>query len=630
MGCGASQYLHKHQESSSNDDNGDIDKPHDGAARRSMVSVGTQSPLGSQSDVRSRPSQRPPNLSIADDEEGVSSSPPVGGSLKFSGSRSKSDRTLSAGKRSSTPSILSPAKASAGYSPLGMTRKNSLRNHSILVTSSRGDRSSMSSSIFSPPRPQTPSSSDSMTGLSPLEQACKLIQALAKENEENEALVEQLRQVLRLISSSQLFDPNAHSSGSPSAAAAAADGGGSDKEIDWLKAYSTSYIPKLHDVGRERLQKMLRDSFLWPSASAFSQNKSQMGAFLGSWDYFNVFDTAVEDMMTYAEYMFQHFGLTDIYQIPHPVLRNFILAVKSRYKENPYHNFRHAFDVTQNTFCYLCTTNAVDFLSALDILALLITSMCHDLDHPGNNNDFEIRTLSSLALQFNDQSVLEHHHLNVLFEILAQPSCNILANLSADDFIELRRNIISMVLATDMSCHFEIVAQLKAKVAAEMFDCADPRDKLLLLRMILHLSDISNPVKPFRIALKWTTAITAEFFRQGSREKALGIKLTPMCDEENHDVVASQVGFLTHIVKPLFSLADACLDNLTAIVRHIDYNTEMWNKFQGKTLQEVEEIVKENPPPLPPLPLPTPKRVISKSDSIQESIEETIQGLIED
>jgi len=42
--------------------------------------------------------------------------------------------------------------------------------------------------------------------------------------------------------------------------------------------------------------------------------------------------------------------------------------------------------------------------------ALFISSAAHDVDHPGNNNIYEIKTKSKLATLYNDQAVLENHH----------------------------------------------------------------------------------------------------------------------------------------------------------------------------------------------------------------------------
>jgi hypothetical protein len=61
-----------------------------------------------------------------------------------------------------------------------------------------------------------------------------------------------------------------------------------------------------------------------------------------------------------------------------------------------------------------CETNA------LDMAALFIASAAHDVDHPGNNNVFEIKTRSKLGILYNDQSVLENHHTATLFFILEE------------------------------------------------------------------------------------------------------------------------------------------------------------------------------------------------------------------
>lgn len=61
-------------------------------------------------------------------------------------------------------------------------------------------------------------------------------------------------------------------------------------------------------------------------------------------------------------------------------------------------------------FSYLALrllTNASEYLTQHDVLALMIASLCHDVDHPGNTNSFEINTSSELALIHNDLSVLE-------------------------------------------------------------------------------------------------------------------------------------------------------------------------------------------------------------------------------
>ena len=66
-----------------------------------------------------------------------------------------------------------------------------------------------------------------------------------------------------------------------------------------------------------------------------------------------------------------------------------------------------------------CQTNA------LELASLFIASAAHDVDHPGNNNIFEVKTRSKLATLYNDQSVLENHHTATFFFIVEDEQCNI-------------------------------------------------------------------------------------------------------------------------------------------------------------------------------------------------------------
>ena len=65
---------------------------------------------------------------------------------------------------------------------------------------------------------------------------------------------------------------------------------------------------------------------------------------------------------------------------------------------------------------------------------------------------------------YNDESVLENHHLAVAFKLLQNPGCDILASLSAKQRQTMRKMTIDMVLATDMSKHMSLLADLKTMV----------------------------------------------------------------------------------------------------------------------------------------------------------------------
>ena len=83
----------------------------------------------------------------------------------------------------------------------------------------------------------------------------------------------------------------------------------------------------------------------------------------------------------------------------------------------------------------------------------------------GTNNAFQVNYLTSLALLYNDVSVLENHHVATLFRIVNDPTVNadIFARLSKEQFREVRAVIIKSVLGTDMRYHFESTNLFKTR-----------------------------------------------------------------------------------------------------------------------------------------------------------------------
>lgn len=52
---------------------------------------------------------------------------------------------------------------------------------------------------------------------------------------------------------------------------------------------------------------------------------------------------------------------------------------------------------------------------------------------------YQINARTELAVRYNDISPLENHHCAVAFQILAQPECNIFANVQPDGFKQIRQ-----------------------------------------------------------------------------------------------------------------------------------------------------------------------------------------------
>lgn len=196
-------------------------------------------------------------------------------------------------------------------------------------------------------------------------------------------------------------------------------------------------------------------------------------------------------------------------------LKRLLTVIEDGYdSRNPYHNSTHAADVLQ-TLNYFITKGGLSvYLTDLDIFAAVVAAIIHDFDHPGLNNNFQITTQSQLAIRYNDRSVLESYHCATAFSLIYEDQYNIFSGLTDVQRREIRESIVSMVIATDMAQHFDLLGKFKSTLAGNGFDPKERKDRLLLLEIAIKCSDISNPTKPAVLCNMWADRVMEEFYRQ--------------------------------------------------------------------------------------------------------------------
>lgn len=192
-------------------------------------------------------------------------------------------------------------------------------------------------------------------------------------------------------------------------------------------------------------------------------------------------------------------------------------------------------------------------MSTLELLSAIIAGLGHDVSHPALTNKYLIATKDELALTYNDKSVLENMHIAKIFNIMGKESCNILANLSENDWIVCRKIIIEMILETDMSKHFESLGKFRTRTSSiGDIDLDKPEDKLFIMCMAIKCADIGHSAKVTELHEKWTLLVSEEFFHQGDVEKEKNLPVSIYCDRETTDLPRSQAGFIKNICMPLY------------------------------------------------------------------------------
>jgi hypothetical protein len=271
---------------------------------------------------------------------------------------------------------------------------------------------------------------------------------------------------------------------------------------------------------KQRSAMTMGNSWKWKPSSNHSHLSDR------DWSY-DVFICNEEQLIMHAVDIFDERGLFTNLSIPVTTFVNFVKEIKAGYNNSaPYHNYHHAFDVMH--VCYLLITRckADDYLDSFNILSILVGALAHDLGHDGFNNAFHCTTNSELAVVYNGISVLENYSAAYLFRILRKEKCNIFARLSDTDMTKMRSRLIDLILDTDAKNHFTLMTRFKHSMEMKQLS------RGLLSSMLLHVSDVSNPMRPGVIARKWAYAVQEEFFRQGDKEKELQLATSPFMDRE--------------------------------------------------------------------------------------------------
>ncbi|MGH0141977.1 UNVERIFIED_CONTAM: hypothetical protein FKN15_040850 [Acipenser sinensis] len=224
-------------------------------------------------------------------------------------------------------------------------------------------------------------------------------------------------------------------------------------------------------------------------------------------------------LVTLLCHLFNTHGLIHHFQLDMVKLHRFLVMVQEDYhNQNPYHNAVHAADVTQAMHCYLKEPKLARYLTPLDIFLGLLAAAAHDVDHPGVNQPFLVKT---------------KHHLASLYQRV-------------------------------MRCK-----DRKKSDKQEGHICFK-WCRLVTYHTIMGVS-----------RLTWNTGpmLSKQELSRGDLERKFELEISPLCNQHMDTVPAIQIGFMTYLVEPLFDEWRRFTDNtpLTeAMMSHLRKNKARW------------------------------------------------------
>lgn len=278
-------------------------------------------------------------------------------------------------------------------------------------------------------------------------------------------------------------------------------------------------------------------------------------------------------------------------------------------REVPYHNFWHAFCVCREC-AFIIKATGIDRIDPLcedvkrgftrkELFTVMLSALVHDVDHPGTNNDFEVKTSSRLALLYNDNSCLENHHLALTFNILHMPQYNVFELWWDEEKKDARRIMTHAVLNTDMAQHSSLQLDLQARsIASRAYDLTRFDERMELVKIILHAADIFNVARAPQVSFQISLQVAEEFRQQTLKESSLGLPPTPwMVLPSPYDIYKGELHFCKNVARPYFAALRTCFPgnpDLNFLPR-IDSNVQNWSaevrRLEKQELKKHEDKV---------------------------------------
>jgi len=305
---------------------------------------------------------------------------------------------------------------------------------------------------------------------------------------------------------------------------------------------------------------------------------------------FDDFSLQDSDMLKASLRMFTDLDLINRFNMDYFTLCRWLCSVRRNYRSVTYHNWRHAFNVCQLMFSIVTNTTWWKHLGEIECLSLVIACLCHDLDHRGTNNSYQIKSANNLARLYST-STMEHHHFDQCLMLLSSHGNQLLANVSKEEFKSVILLIEEAILATDLAIYFKNRGDAFALLSSGSVNWSSADHKKLIRGVLMTACDLGAITKPWEIQQKIATLIADEFFYQGDLEKQeLHLNPIPMMDRDYKDKLpAMQVEFIDQICLPVYTNLINMSEQLQPMLTGCQKNRENWSSLTKNGKQECSE-----------------------------------------
>ncbi|XP_033005154.1 cone cGMP-specific 3',5'-cyclic phosphodiesterase subunit alpha' isoform X2 [Lacerta agilis] len=330
---------------------------------------------------------------------------------------------------------------------------------------------------------------------------------------------------------------------------------------------------------------------------------------------FSDFPVTEHELIKCGIRMFFEINVVEKFKVPAEVLTRWMYTVRKGYRDITYHNWRHGFNVGQTMFTLLMTGRIKKYYTDLEAFAMVSAAFCHDIDHRGTNNLYQMKSASPLA-RLHGSSILERHHLEYSKTLLQDESLNIFQNLNKRQYETVLHLFEVAIIATDLALYFkkrtmfqkivDAIEKMEKEEEAIKYISMDPTKKEVIMAMMMTGCDLSAITKPWEVQSKVAIMVANEFWEQGDLERTvLQQQPIPMMDRnKGEELPKLQVGFIDFVCtfvykefsrfhKEITPMFDGLQNNRVEWKSRADVYEEKMKKIEEEKKKQEEEAAKK-------------------------------------
>ncbi|KAH0790848.1 GAF domain containing protein [Histomonas meleagridis] len=246
-------------------------------------------------------------------------------------------------------------------------------------------------------------------------------------------------------------------------------------------------------------------------------------------------------------YCFTYFNLLEKLKISQIVFYQLIMLLQAISSDLPYHNFHHSFDTIQSVFCLLKMTKEDRNLDDIELFALLLASLMHNLGVDDENEGSISLSQLPLNILFKNQSAKETAYAKYTIQILTNKKMCFIENFNQAEKQKFWNVFIQLILSAGIYKQDDFVQLWKS----------GDHSNMNLMRLFIKIANLSNVARPYNIAMKNAMLLRKEM-KQLMQEEKIKYGIMPTKNMQNNldeKIEVSELRFAEKYVMPLIEIA---------------------------------------------------------------------------